>query len=103
MVEVKDPVIKDREDDYIADETSFLNFVVSDYSKPGHEPAKWANEEYDNKTNAEIEAIKKKYQEAAKAKQQSIFQGLAESKPEQTKYSLARQNDKAKVVALRTE
>jgi hypothetical protein len=34
MVEIQDPVIKDREDEFIADEISFLNFVVSDYSNP---------------------------------------------------------------------
>ena len=31
MVEVKDPVIIDRQNEFIADEISFLNFVVSDY------------------------------------------------------------------------
>ena len=34
MVEVKDPVIVDREKDYVADEVSIINFVVKDYSNP---------------------------------------------------------------------
>ncbi len=34
MVEVKDPVLIDRENEFTADEISFLNFVVSDYSNP---------------------------------------------------------------------
>ena len=34
MVEIKEPVIIDREKDYVADEISFVNFVVKDYSDP---------------------------------------------------------------------
>ena len=34
MVEIQDPVIKDRQEEFIADEISFLNFVVSDYDNP---------------------------------------------------------------------
>jgi hypothetical protein len=34
MVEIQDPAIKDRQDEFIADEISFLNFVVSDYDNP---------------------------------------------------------------------
>ena len=56
MVEIKDPVIKDREDEFIADEISFLNFVVSDYSKPTL-PEKQASDEYDARTTAECKAI----------------------------------------------
>jgi hypothetical protein len=52
MVEVKDPVIVDRENEFIADEISFLNFVVSDYKNPkAEEPAKLAEEEYDELTS----------------------------------------------------
>ena len=56
MVEIKDPIIKDREDEFIADEISFLNFVVSDYSKPIL-PEKLADTEYDKQTTAECKAI----------------------------------------------
>jgi hypothetical protein len=53
MVEVKDPVIKDREDPYIPDEISFINFVVSDYSEPQIPVPKAAAErEYDIQTEA---------------------------------------------------
>ena len=51
MVEIKDPIIKDREDEFIADEISFLNFVVSDYSKPTL-PEELASKEYDKQTIA---------------------------------------------------
>ena len=34
MVEVKDAVVKDREEPYIPDEISFINFVVTNYSEP---------------------------------------------------------------------
>ena len=51
MVEIKDPVIKDREDEFIADEISFLNFVVSDYSKT-KPPINLAEVEYDKQTIA---------------------------------------------------
>ena len=57
MVEIKDPIIKDREDEFIADEISFLNFVVSDYSKPKLTlTEEQVSKEYDNRTYALQEA-----------------------------------------------
>ena len=57
MVEIKDPIIKDREDEFIADEISFLNFVVSDYSKPKLTlTEEQVSKEYDNRTFAFQEA-----------------------------------------------
>jgi hypothetical protein len=57
MVEIKDPIIKDREDEFIADEISFLNFVVSDYSKPKLTlTEEQVSKEYDNRTFALQEA-----------------------------------------------
>ena len=68
MVEVKDPVIKDREDPYIPDEISFINFVVSDYSEPQiPEPKAAAELEYDKQTKAGIEKIRNEYKEAERA------------------------------------
>ena len=34
MVEIKDPSVHLRENDFVADEISFVNFVVRDYSNP---------------------------------------------------------------------
>jgi hypothetical protein len=82
MVEVKDPVIKDREDPYIPDEISFINFVVSDYSEPLiPEPKAAAASEYDKQTKAGIEEIRKKFKEARKGGE-SLGDALKKSKPE---------------------
>lgn len=62
MVEIQDPVIKDREDEFIADEISFLNFVVSDYSNPiALQPAAQANLEFDLETRNEAQARRTKF------------------------------------------
>ena len=51
MVEVKDPVIIDREKNFVADEIWFINFVLSDYSNPiAPDPKAYAEEEYDQAT-----------------------------------------------------
>ena len=51
MVEVQDPVLIDRENEFIPDEISFLNFVVSDYSNPTLEDSeKDAENLYDEET-----------------------------------------------------
>ena len=52
MVEIKDSVIIEREKDFVADEISFVNFVVSDYSNPiAPTPNEYAETEYDEMTN----------------------------------------------------
>ena len=52
MVEIKDSVIIEREKDFVADEISFVNFVVSDYSNPiAPTPNEYAKTEYDEITN----------------------------------------------------
>jgi hypothetical protein len=56
MVEVKDPVIIDREKNFVADEIWFTNFVVSDYSNPiAPDPRAYAEEEYDQATKILVE------------------------------------------------
>jgi hypothetical protein len=58
MVEIKDSVIIDRENEFIADEISFLNFVVSDYSNPkNQDPAIIAETEYDDFTKKGINEL----------------------------------------------
>jgi hypothetical protein len=55
MVDVEHPVIKDRQIEYEADEISFLNFVITDYSNPiAPEPETYANYEFDTKTKQEV-------------------------------------------------
>ena len=64
MVEIKDRVLKDREEPYIPDEISFINFVVSDYSEPRTpDPKAAAEREYEKQTKAGIEEIKNEYKE----------------------------------------
>lgn len=66
MVEVKDPVIVDREDEFLADEISFLNFVLSDYSNLiTEEPEKLAAKEYDDQTSKELDELSKTLKEEA--------------------------------------
>ena len=66
MVEIKDAVIVDREKDYVADEISFINFVVKDYSDPiAPKPSEYAVEEYDLTTEALIEAMRRQRSEEA--------------------------------------
>ena len=51
MVEIKDSVIIEREKDFVADEVSFINFVVSDYTNPlAPTPNEYAKTEYDETT-----------------------------------------------------
>ena len=52
MVEIKDSVIIERAKDFVADEISFVKFVVSDYSNPiAPTPNEYAETEYDEMTN----------------------------------------------------
>ena len=52
MVEIKDSVIIEREKDFVAEEVSFVNFVVLDYSNPiAPTPNEYAETEYDETTN----------------------------------------------------
>ena len=61
MVEVQDPVLIERQNEFIPDEISFLNFVVSDYSNPKNlEPAIIAENEYDEETKTIVENEEKK-------------------------------------------
>ena len=61
MVEIQDPVIKDRQEEFIADEISFLNFVVSDYDKPiVKENAEQASIDYDEETKNEKQNLRSK-------------------------------------------
>ena len=60
MVDVQDAVIKDRQDEFIPDEISFLNFVVSDYDNPKVDPAESARLEYDNQTKHESQNLRTK-------------------------------------------
>ena len=61
MVEIQDPIIKDRQDEFIPDEISFLNFVVSDYDNPiAMKPAEQASLEYDNETKSESQNLRTK-------------------------------------------
>ncbi len=56
MVEVKEPVITDREKNFVADEIWLINFVVSDYSNPiAPDPRAYAEEEYDQATKILVE------------------------------------------------
>jgi hypothetical protein len=51
MVEIKDPSVHSREKDFVADEISFVNFVVRDYSDPKcPEPPDEAPAIFDKKT-----------------------------------------------------
>jgi hypothetical protein len=51
MVEIKDPVIIEREKDFVADHITFINFVETYYRNPiAPEPRVYAEEEYDNIT-----------------------------------------------------
>ena len=69
MVEVKDPVIVDREDEFLADEISFLNFVLSDYSNLiTEEPEKQAAKEYDDQTSKKLDELSKTLKEEAARK-----------------------------------
>ena len=66
MVEIKEPVIIDREKDYVADEISFVNFVVKDYSDPiAPKPNEYAVEEYDLTTVALIEGMRRQRSDEA--------------------------------------
>jgi hypothetical protein len=52
MVEVIDPVIIDRQKNFVADEIWFVNFVVSNYNNPiAPDPKAYAKEEYDANTS----------------------------------------------------
>ena len=69
MVEVKNPLIVDRENEFVADEISFLNFVVSDYSNPTiDEPEEQARKEYEKETKEELENLTKQLDKEAKDK-----------------------------------
>ncbi len=69
MVEVKNPVIVDRENEFVADEISFLNFVVSDYSNPTiDEPEEQARKEYEKETKEKLVILTKQLDEEAKDK-----------------------------------
>ena len=47
MVEIKESIIVDREKEFIAEEISFFNFVVKDYSHPiAPDPKAYAEQEY---------------------------------------------------------
>ena len=51
MVEIKDPIIVYREKDFVAEEISFVNFVVPSYSNPkAPDPHFYAEYEYDKAT-----------------------------------------------------
>ena len=81
MVEIKDPIIKDREDEFIADEISFLNFVVSDYSKPIL-PINLAEAEYDKQTSALQEERRNQCRENAEKEGKNKNAALAKIAPE---------------------
>ena len=69
MVEVKNPLIVDRENEFVADEISFLNFVVSDYSNPTiDEPEEQARKEYEKETKEKLVILTKQLDEEAKDK-----------------------------------
>lgn len=54
MVEIKDPSVHLRENDFVADEISFVNFVVRDYSDPKFPvPCEYAAEIFDKHTSDE--------------------------------------------------
>ena len=83
MVEIKDPIIKDREDEFIADEISFLNFVVSDYSKPKlNLTEEQISKEYDNQTSALQEERRNQCRENAEKEGKNKQAALAKIAPE---------------------
>ena len=68
MVEVKEPVIIDREKNFVADEIWFTNFVVSDYSNPiAPDPRAYAEEEYDQATKILVEQERVKHRNESKS------------------------------------
>ena len=59
MVEVIDPVIIDRQKNFVADEIWFVNFVVSNYNNPiAPEPRAYAEEEYEKTTKKLLQKIR---------------------------------------------
>jgi hypothetical protein len=61
MVEIKDPSVFDREKHFVADEISFVNFVISDYSNPvAPDPKEYAIFEYDNNKITLVENMRRK-------------------------------------------
>ena len=64
MVEIKDPVIIEREKDFVADHITFINFVETYYRNPiAPEPRVYAEEEYDNITKELVQKERIKLRE----------------------------------------
>ena len=56
MVEINDPIILERQKDFVPDHISFINFVVPDYRNPiAPNPKVYAEEEYDRITRDLVE------------------------------------------------
>ena len=56
MVEINDPIILERQKDFVSDQISFINFVVPDYSNPiAPNPRVYAEKEYDRITRDLVE------------------------------------------------
>ena len=67
MVEIKDPIVADREKDFVPDEITFVNYVVRHYDNPiAPEPNEYAIIEYERKTEAIIEAMRRQRSEEAR-------------------------------------
>ena len=59
MVEIKDPSVFEREKHFVADEISFVNFVISDYSSPvAPNPKEYAKTEYEKTTKTLVENMR---------------------------------------------
>ena len=66
MVEVEEPVIVDRQKEFVPDEISLVNYVLSDYENPvAPEPRDYARKEFDKATDAIIEAMRRQRSEEA--------------------------------------
>ena len=99
MVEIKDPSVHSREKDFVADEISFVNFVVRDYNDPTlPEPHEYESLVYDKKTKDDAQKMREQgFKERAatglKGAENIAQIALMNSKIETYKQERAKQRD----------
>ena len=104
MVEIKDPIVADREKDFVPDEINFVNYVVRHYDNPiAPEPNEYAILEYDRTTETLIEAMRRQRSEEANAKGLTGKAKGSYIKPEVEKLTQESKDRRNEVIEKRTK
>ena len=104
MVEVEEPVIFDREKEFVPDEISLLNYVLSNYENPAApEPREYAVKEFDKATQAQCNKMRSKLSVEATGKGLTGKDKGSYINLEIEKLKLARKNQRDQAIEKRTK